>query len=81
MPASALVLAIRQLIIFPTATPTGWRHIGQTAFRCFRPESAQPFALRPGDELSFPSIDRAEYDAIVARDTSGNGGADCEAIA
>jgi len=81
VPAGALVVAIRQLIIFTNASPTGWRHVGQTAFRTFRPDSAAPFALRPGDELCFPAVTAAEYAAIVAGDTTGNGGAQRQVLA
>jgi inhibitor of KinA len=81
VPAGALVVAIRQLIIFTNASPTGWRHVGQTAFRTFRPDSSTPFALTPGDELCFPSVSAAEYDRIVAGDTSGNGGAQQQVLA
>lgn len=80
VPAGALVTAIRQLIIFTAPTPTGWRHVGQTAFRTFRQDAPHPFALIPGDELIFPQISRAEYDRIVASDTSGRGGADQEQL-
>lgn len=75
VPSGALVVAIRQLIIFTNASPTGWRHIGQTAFRTFRPTSTAPIALSPGDELCFPSITNAEFDRIRQSDTSGDGGA------
>ncbi|MEM1352890.1 MAG: allophanate hydrolase subunit 1 [Pseudomonadota bacterium] len=80
VPAGALVTAIRQLIIFTAATPTGWRHIGQTGFRLFQPRTASPFALRVGDELSFPAISRAEFETIISRDASGRGGAEQEAL-
>ena len=79
VPEGALVVAIRQLIIFSRAGPTGWRHIGQTAFRCFRPAAAQPFALNPGDEVSFRLVDGEELDAIRAADKTGDGGAVCGA--
>ncbi|WP_299413565.1 carboxyltransferase domain-containing protein [uncultured Sulfitobacter sp.] len=75
VPSGALVVAIRQLIVFTNASPTGWRHVGQTAFRTFRPDQNTPIALTPGDELCFPSITTAEYQQIVARDISGDGGA------
>lgn len=75
VPAGALVVAIRQLIVFTNASPTGWRHVGQTAFRTFRPNSDTPIALKPGDEMCFPSVTPAEYSRIAAADTSGNGGA------
>ena len=76
VPEGALVAAIRQLIVFTAASPTGWRHIAQTAFRGFRPERVMPFALRPGDELQFVPITAGQLDEIRATDTSGNGGAE-----
>tara|TARA_R110002072_G_scaffold57052_10_gene147052 strand:- start:1793 stop:2530 length:738 start_codon:yes stop_codon:yes gene_type:complete len=80
VPAGALVVAVRQLVVFTNVTPTGWRHVGQTAFRTFRPDAAHPFALSPGDELTFPAISATELKNIQARDTSGNGGAATEAL-
>lgn len=80
VPGGALITAIRQLIIFTAASPTGWRHIGQTAFRTFRPDASAPFALAPGDELIFPSVPRAEVLRMRASDQTGDGGADREAL-
>jgi inhibitor of KinA len=80
VPEGALVVAIRQLIIFSAPTQTGWRHIGQTAFRCFRPEAQDPFALRPGDEISLRAITPAELERIRAGDQTGQGGAEMEVI-
>lgn len=80
VPPGALVVAIRQLIIFTNAAPTGWRHIGQTAFRNFRPDSDRPIALSPGDELCFPQISAAELEQIRARDSSGDGGAERQVL-
>ncbi len=79
VPEGALVLAISQFVLFSGPTPTGWRHVGQTAFRCFRPEAEQSFALRPGDEMQFLPISRDELEAIRAtRDNTG--GATCTEI-
>lgn len=80
VPPSALIIAIKQLIIFTNAAPTGWRHIGQTAFKNFRPDHAQPFSLSPGDELVFPSVDRNTYDKIIASGDDTNGGAEAEVL-
>lgn len=80
VPEGALVLAIRQFVLFSAPNSTGWRHVGQTALRLFRPESDTPFALRAGDEVSFVPVDRERLEAIRARDDSGNGGAEVEAI-
>lgn len=81
VPGGALVVAIRQLIVFTNATPTGWRHVGQTAFRTFRPDAPDPFALTPGDELCFPSVSVDEFASIREADTSGNGGAQRQVLA
>ena len=56
VPAGGLCVAIRQLVLFPVATPTGWRHIGQTALQLFRPDAEAPFLLRPGDEVQFQQV-------------------------
>lgn len=80
VPSGSLVIAIRQLIIFTNASPTGWRHIGQTAWQNFRPQSAKPFALSPGDELVFPQVSRAELLKIRETDLSGAGGATAQVL-
>jgi KipI family sensor histidine kinase inhibitor len=78
VPVGALVVAIRQLVLFSVTTPTGWRHIGQTAFRLFRPDAEVPFVLRPGDEVIFEAVDRGAYDRLC--ESGPDGGARSEAI-
>lgn len=80
VPSGALVCAIRQLIVFTAEAPTGWRHVGQTAFRTFRPDASSPFALKPGDELVFPQISRAELEKLIATNVAGDGGAEKESL-
>lgn len=80
VPEGALVLAISQFVLFSGPTPTGWRHVGQTAFRCFQPETPDVFTLRPGDELIFTSVSAAELRHIRATTTDGLGGSTCEEI-
>lgn len=80
VPGGALVIAIRQLIVFTNPAPTGWRHIGQTAFETFQPDKTPPFALSVGDEVTFPAIDRATYDRIKAQGSASNGGAERECL-
>ncbi|MEX0278348.1 MAG: allophanate hydrolase subunit 1 [Ruegeria sp.] len=80
VPAGALVMAISQFVLFAGPAPTGWRHIGQTAFRCFRPELQNCFALNPGDEMLFHPITPDELDQIRANNSDGNGGATREEI-
>lgn len=64
VPEGALTVAIRQLVLFSVSTPTGWRHIGQTAFRLFRPTSDTPFVLRPGDEALFEPVSPEHLSAM-----------------
>lgn len=71
VPVGALAVAIRQMVLFSVGTPTGWRHVGQTALRLFQPEQDDPFLLRPGDEVLFQSVSRAEYENIRMGDPSG----------
>ena len=75
VPVGAITVAIRQIVLFSTSAPTGWRQVGLCGFKAFRREAAQPFALRPGDEIQFRAVSAAEYDDIQARDQSGDGGA------
>ena len=67
VPAGALVAAVRQLVLFANPSATGWRHIGQTTFRPFRPESAQPFPLKTGDEVVFEAVDHTAFADLVER--------------
>lgn len=78
VPAGALIVAVAQLVVFTNASPTGWRHVGQTAFKNFRRDHTEPFSLSPGDELVFPSIDRAAFDKLG--EAASNGGAEREAL-
>jgi inhibitor of KinA len=67
VPEGAVTVAIRQIVLFSVPSPTGWRHVGQTAAKLFDPARAEPFLLRPGDEVLFHAVDRAGLDAASAR--------------
>ena len=71
VPEGALAVAIRQMVLFSVSTPTGWRHVGQTALRLFRPDQPDPFVLRPGDEVQFHPVSAEELRNIRARDPLG----------
>lgn len=77
VPEGALVVAIRQLVLFSVSNPTGWRHVGQTALKLFRADSDDPFFLRPGDEVQFVPV---EADALDRFASDPDGGAEIEAI-
>lgn len=71
VPEGAVVVAIRQAIIFSVTTPTGWRHVGQTALRLFRPDRPDPFLLRPGDSVLFQPVGPEALDRLRAAGPDG----------
>ncbi|MFO6463868.1 5-oxoprolinase subunit B family protein [Jannaschia sp. KMU-145] len=80
VPEGALVVAVRQLVLFGTEAPTGWRQVGRTAFGCFDPGRARPIALAPGDEMTFPAVSPAELEDRAAADPDRHGGATWERL-
>jgi KipI family sensor histidine kinase inhibitor len=78
VPAGAIVVAIRQIVLFANPSPTGWRWIGQSAFLPFDPNRRDPFALRPGDSIHFAPVDATTIDTLRANDPNGLGGATWE---
>ena len=79
LPRGALITAVQQLIVWAADAPTGWRHIGQTAFRVYLPETTQPFAFAPGDAVQFHAVSDTDFKAIQ-QNTYSNGGAVCEVL-
>ena len=77
VPEGALVVAVRQLVLFSVSSPTGWRHVGQTALKLFRPDHTDPFFLRPGDEVQFVPV---EEGALARLASEIEGGAEIEAL-
>ncbi len=73
VPEGAVTVAVRQAVLFANPSPTGWRWIARTAFRCFRPEAAEPFPLRPGDEVRFEIVSAEAMARIRAEDPAGGG--------
>ena len=77
IPAGGLCVAIRQLVLFPRPTPTGWRQVGQTAFQLFRPDADEAFVLRSGDEVDFHAV---TPDQLATYEGDPNGGATYEML-
>ncbi|MCL3882341.1 carboxyltransferase domain-containing protein [Marivita sp. GX14005] len=71
VPEGALVVAIRQITLFSVSSPTGWRHVGQTALKLFQPNAEEPFLLRPGDEVQFCRVSRERFETLRAAPASG----------
>ncbi|MFY0616945.1 5-oxoprolinase subunit B family protein [Shimia sp.] len=77
VPQGALVVAIRQFVLFGVSAPTGWQHVGQTAINLFQPKADEPILLRPGDEVRFIATDPASLNNMRS---DPNGGATYETI-
>ncbi|HHL21537.1 MAG TPA: carboxyltransferase domain-containing protein [Aliiroseovarius sp.] len=71
VPAGALVVALRQVVLFANPSATGWRWVGQTAFRPFRADLDQPFMLQTGDEVVFDPVDASTMSDLLAAGTDG----------
>jgi KipI family sensor histidine kinase inhibitor len=67
VPVGAVTVAIRQVVLFSVPSPTGWRHVGQSAVTLFDPTRPDPFLLRAGDHVLFRAVDRAGLDAARAQ--------------
>lgn len=64
VPAGAITVAVRQIVLFANRSATGWRQIGQCAFRPFDLEREPQVALMAGDEIRFARIGRGEFEAV-----------------
>lgn len=64
VPAGSVGIAGSQTGIYPTATPGGWRLIGRTPVRLYRPADPAPFLLKPGDLVRFEPIGPKEFDRL-----------------
>ena len=63
--AGTVGIANNQTGVYSVDSPGGWRLIGRTPLRLFKPEAEEPFLYRAGDLLRFRPIDRAEYDRLA----------------
>ncbi|GHC15509.1 allophanate hydrolase [Gemmobacter nanjingensis] len=77
VPQGAVTVAVRQIVLFANASPTGWRQIGRAAFRPFRPETRDPAPLRAGDALRLVPCSGDELEALL-RAGDPDGGARCQ---
>jgi inhibitor of KinA len=62
VPAGSVAIGGKQTGIYPVASPGGWRIIGRTPIRLFRPESPHPTLLSMGDRVRFVPVPAEEFD-------------------
>jgi KipI family sensor histidine kinase inhibitor len=67
VPAGSVGIGGIQVCIYSVESPGGYWLLGRTPLRLYDPGAPEPILLRPGDQLRFRAIDRAEYDDIAAR--------------
>lgn len=74
VPAGALVVALRQVVMFGNASATGWQQVGRCAFRSFQPDRRPPMPLKPGDSIRFAAVSASDLAALEGA-PDGLGGA------
>ena len=68
VPAGSVAIGGRQTGIYSIEGPGGWRIIGRTPRRLFKPYDEAPFLLHSGDRLKFCPITTREYASLEATD-------------
>lgn len=68
VPAGSVGIAGRQTGIYPVPSPGGWRLVGRTPLRLYRPEADDPILLRPGDRVRFEPVAQDEYERLLERE-------------
>lgn len=79
VPAGAVVVAVRQIVMFGADSATGWRQVARAAFRSFRPEREPPMPLRAGDAIRYAPVSPSEITALAGH-PDGLGGARLEQL-
>ena len=69
--AGSLVTATGLTIIYPVANPTGWHVVGRTPVQIFSLDRDEAILFKPGDRVILRRIDRAEYDELSSRVSTG----------
>lgn len=62
VPAGAVAIGGNQTGIYPIESPGGWNIVGQTPLKIFDNERANPFLLKPGNQVKFYPISPEEFE-------------------
>lgn len=71
IPAGAVGIGGEQTGIYPSASPGGWRLIGQTPLKPYDPNREQPFLYQAGMGIRFVPVDEARYRDIEQQVAQG----------
>ncbi|HEV3472088.1 MAG TPA: 5-oxoprolinase subunit PxpB [Actinomycetota bacterium] len=69
VPAGSVGIAGSQTGVYSIETPGGWRLIGRTPLKLFRPTASAPSLLQAGDRVRFVPIERAEFEVAKRVDS------------
>jgi len=69
VPAGSVGIAGGQTGVYPVDSPGGWRLIGRTPRRLFRPDRSPPALVEMGERVRFRSISRREFEELARADT------------
>ena len=72
VPAGSVAIGGAQTGVYPLASPGGWRLIGRTPLRLFRPEASPPALLQMGDRVRFVSVSRDAFEALSRESDTGS---------
>jgi inhibitor of KinA len=61
VPAGSVGIAGSQTGVYPIATPGGWRLLGRTPVKMFRPDRVEMSLLSIGDRVRFVAISREQF--------------------
>lgn len=79
VPAGAVVVAVRQIVMFGAESATGWRQVACSGFRTFVPDRNPPMPLRAGDAIRYRPVTGDEMQSLSSA-ADGLGGAVLEAL-
>lgn len=72
VPLGSAAIAGKMSVVYPWESPGGWHLLGRTPIPLFDQNAAQPVLLSAGDGVAFKSIERKEYNDLVARIAGGS---------
>lgn len=67
VPAGSVAIGGSYTGIYPSASPGGWRLIGQTTVRLFDPDADPPALLRAGDRVRFEAVRPSDLPSVPDR--------------
>jgi inhibitor of KinA len=71
-PPGSIGIGGAQCCIYSVDSPGGFWVLARTPLRLYDPAAGDPVLLRPGDQVTFRPIDRAEFDALAAAPAAGD---------